>query len=97
MRLFADHIKSTIFLIIYFTWWALFFFWFNSGASDSLESCGAGNGALVMITLIIGSVFALTFSILTITNNGQRRIDYLLFLGMTLFPVILIIFFLNIF
>jgi len=91
MRLFARHIKSTIFLGIYALWWTIFFYWFTSGAAEYPNSCGAANGALVMLTLLIAGVCSLTLLILGLTNKGQKRIDYLIFLGLVLSPLFYII------
>ncbi len=91
MRLFKRHIKSTIALIIYAIWWSFFFNWFDSGKSDYPASCGAANGALVMLSLLIGGTVSLIFSILILSNSGQKRIDYLIFLGLALSPIVFII------
>jgi hypothetical protein len=86
--LFTRHIKSTILLIAYGLWWTYVFYWFTSGASAYPNSCGAANGGLVILTLLIVAIYTLTGSILTITSKGQRRKDFLIFVGLILSPIV---------
>ena len=89
MRIFARHIKSSIFLIFYALWWAYFFHWFTSGAANYPHSCGAANGALVMLTFLLFILFSGTLVVLVITN--KRRADYLVFLLLVQAPILFII------
>jgi len=97
LTIFKRHIYSTIFLGLYFVWWFLIIYWFNSGSADYLKSCGAGNGALVMLTFIVIVIYFLTLLVKMIIAKGQNRWDYLKFLGLVFFPAIALAIYLTIF
>ena len=94
MQIFKRHILSTIFLTIYFVWWLGFISWFAFGNSNSPNSCGAVNGALVVWTAIIVIVNFLTLLVKILITKGQNRADYMKFIGMVLFPVLLLMMYL---
>jgi len=88
VTIFKRHIYSIIFLGLYFVWWTLFIYWFHSGSSDYPHSCGAGNGALVVLTFLLVLIYTVILFIKIISAKGQERWDYLKFLGLVLLPAI---------
>ncbi len=89
--MFKRHIFSTIFLGLYIIWWILFIYWFNSGSSNYPKSCGAANGTLVILTLLIAIIYTFTLFIKIVIAKGQSRWDYIKFLGIILLPAIILI------
>ena len=88
MAIFARHIKSMVAMAIYGLWWAFLLNWFTSGLANAPRSCGAANGALVMLTLLLMAVFGAVLAIFSVMSNGQERKDYLVFLGLLLAPLL---------
>jgi hypothetical protein len=91
MRIFARHKKSTISLMVYALWWIHLFYWFTSGASANPNSCGAANGGLIMLTLLMVVLGTLILLVFALTSKGERRVDYLIFLVLVLIPVIYVL------
>jgi hypothetical protein len=88
MAIFARHIKSTVAMAVYGLWWAFLLNWFTSGSANAPRSCGAANGALVMITLLLMAVFGAVLAVFSILSKGQKRKDYLVLLGLLLAPLL---------
>lgn len=78
-------------MVVYAFWWIHFFYWFNYGKSVYPNSCGAANGALVVLTLLIVAIYSVTLIVLALTNTGQKRTDYLIFLALVLAPILYLI------
>ena len=93
LELFKRHTASTVFLAFYFAWWTLLIYLFVSGSLDYPDSCGAANGALLMLTFLVAAIYALILIIKIGLTQGQKRSDYLKFLGLVLLPVISVILF----
>lgn len=89
MRLFARHIKSSVFLVIYALFWAYLYYWFSTPTSIYPNSCGAANGGLIILVLLLSTIGSLVMIVLAIMEKGQNRIDYSVFLGLILSPVLL--------
>ncbi len=92
MKLFIRHKISTLFLIIYIFWIVFVINWFKSGSSNYPNSCGAANGALIMITFLIIAIYSFIIIIKIIIAKEQNRSDFLKILGLIFFlPIVLII------
>jgi len=89
MNLFKRHITSTFFLGLYLVWWILFIYWFKSGYGASPRSCGAANGALVMLSILIIVFYTLLLIIKFLITRGEGRWDYLKFIGLVHLPAII--------
>ena len=90
MKIFVRHKLSTVLLVIYTLWWVFVLTWFNSDKAAYPHSCGAANGGLIVLSLFISLLYSLGLLFLIILNKGQKRNDYLKFLGFVLLPAILI-------
>jgi hypothetical protein len=88
--MFKRHKTSTIFLVIYYLWWCFLVNFFISGSSAYPNSCGAANGGLIIYTLFIVIIYTLILLIFIIRFSKQARKDYLLFLGLTLAPILIL-------
>ena len=92
MELFNRHKISTFFLIIYIFWIIYVINWFKSGSSNYPNSCGAANGALIMLTFLIIAVYSLILIIKVIIAKEQNRSDFLKIFGLIYFlPIVLIL------
>jgi hypothetical protein len=86
MGLFTRHIKSTLLLLGYAGWWIYITYWFVSGAAAYPNSCGAANGALIIITLLISFLYIVPVLIICIVKKGQTQKDFKIFAGIILAP-----------
>ncbi len=92
MEIFKRHKISTFFLIIYILWMLFVINWFKSGSSGYPNSCGAANGALIMIAFLITAIYSLILIIKIIIAKGQKRSDYLKIFGLVyVLPIVLIL------
>lgn len=88
MALFSRHKTSKIFLIIYAIWWLFLMTYFSTnGNTEYPSSCGLAYGTIVMFTLFITFIYTLLLVIQIIKSKEQKRLDYLVFLNITLSPV----------
>ncbi len=91
MQIFKRHITSTVFLFLYALWWVHFFYWFAYDAAKYPNSCGAANGGLIVLSLLVVAGYSLTTFILTLASKGQKRVDYLIFFVLVLLPILYVI------
>lgn len=82
MALFNRHKISTFFLIIYIFWIIFVVNWFKSGSFNYPNSCGAANGALIMMTFLILAIYSLILVIKIIIAKEQKRSDFLKIFGL---------------
>ena len=74
----------------------LLIYWFTSGSLNYPNSCGAANGALIMLTFLVVAIYVLILIIKLGLSQGQNRSDYLKIIGLVLVPPILAILFIAI-
>ena len=82
MTIFKRHILATMLLGIYVCVWAFSINWFTSDNSKYPNSCGAANGGLLVIDLIVTVVYGLIFFVNIFFQKGDNKLDYLKFLLM---------------
>lgn len=91
---FNKHLLSTILMCFYFLWWLMVCSFFESGSSQRPTSCGAANGALVILSLFLSGIY---FVGLVIRRNKLKKEDVaeygIFFKLLFLIPLALILFF----
>jgi hypothetical protein len=97
LKFFTDYIGSTIFIVIYFAWWIFVLYWFTFVNGKFQNSGGMENGAIIMYSFFIAAFYSLIFSFLALINFKRKRKNFLIFLGIVLFPILLIFLYLFIF
>ena len=88
LNLFKKHKTSTVFLLLYIVWWIFVWRWFSSDSSAYPNSCGAANGGLLMLTILISVIYFIILLIKTAISKEEKRWDYLFFLGIVFFSSI---------
>jgi hypothetical protein len=89
MALFKRNTITTILILPYLYWWYYLIDWF-AGHAKYPQSCGAANGALIILHLLIISVYALIMLINVILRKEESRSDYVKFLLIVIIPAILL-------
>ena len=92
MNLFKRHVLFTIFLFLYLFWILFVILWFKTGTSNYPNSCGAANGGLIILTLLVILIYTIVIILKIIFSKTENRIDYLKILGLTIIlPILFII------
>ena len=94
MVIFRRHIITSIFIVLYCGCWGYTIHWFTWGNASYPNSCGAANGGLLVIDLIVTVVYGLIFFINILFQKGDNKLDYLKFLLIIIaVPAILCLYF----
>ncbi len=84
-------ILTTIFLTFYFIWWIFCFHFFHSIDEDPRSSCGAANGMLVVLILLVFVIYSIITLTLMLLNKGQKRKDFAIALSLVILPFVIAI------
>jgi len=78
-------------MLLYYSWWIHFIYWFTSGAAEYPNSCGAANAGMIMITLVIIFIYSIVLLYLILKNEQQKQKDYIKFIISVYVPIVLLI------
>ncbi len=82
---------TTISLLMYFILWAFCLDFFHKLKNKAIQSCGAANGALLILVMAVFFIYLVTTLVLFIVNKGQNRQDFFIALLLILLPVLIAI------
>lgn len=89
MDILKRHPKSKYLLGIYFLWWTFVLYYCFSLIKQIKPTCDYSPLAIVFISLILGFVYAIGSLIKSLTTQEPNKTDYLIFLGLTTFPLVI--------
>jgi len=89
MSIFKRHTKSFIFLGLYFIWCLLVLYYYFSRPKPTMPTCDFSPILIIPISFLMGIIGIIGFSIKSFTSKEQQRIDYIIFLGIVIIPVII--------
>jgi hypothetical protein len=81
------HEISSIFILLYYVLWLCVLQFFHSGAAAYPNSCGAANGALILLFLFVTLVYTLILLIKILLTEEEKRRDYLKLLLILWLPI----------
>lgn len=84
------HKLSFVFISLYFLQCVLLIKWFTSGVGNYPSSCGAANGALIILFLLTSAVYFFVLLVKILVNHGHQQVDYLKILLINFSPPILL-------
>lgn len=83
----SDYLKrrilTSIALTSYYLIW-FYIFWSFHDIETPEESCGAANGGLIVLMLLISGLYFIITITLTLTSHGQKRKDFKIAFFLTL-------------
>lgn len=88
--IFQKHTFSKCSIAVYFLWWALLIKFLSSKGATHPHSCGAANGAFVMLTFFVALVYSIVLLIKAAFAEGQNRYYYLKCVGIVIAPFLAI-------
>ncbi len=83
------HPYSLFFLSLYFLWWVFVLYYCFCLPRQIHPTCDYSPMAIVLISFLWGSSYACAFLLKSISAKEPAKTDYLLFLGLSLFPLLL--------
>jgi len=89
MGLAKKHPYSLLFLGIYFLWWVFVSYYSFCLPRRIPPACDYSPMAIVVISFLWGSSYALAFLLKSISAKEPAKTDYLVFLGISIFPLLL--------
>ncbi len=92
MNLAKDHKKSTLFLILYFSWWIYFaysFFINNDASRGYLQN----NASLLIISFSIMLIYWLILLFMVLMSKAEKQADFLLFFALVSTPLVITLFY----
>jgi hypothetical protein len=88
MDILKRHAKSKFLLWLYFLWWAFVLYYCFSLHKPIKPADDFSAFAIALICLIWGFIYAIGLTIKSLTANEPDKTDYLIFLGLITFPLI---------
>ena len=81
--------KSTILLGLYFLWWTFVIYYCFSLTKHIKPTCDFFPFGIVLISSLLGFIYVLGFLIKSLATKEPNKTDYLTFLGLIIFPLIM--------
>lgn len=88
MSVFRRHIVSSIFLCLYFLWWMYMLQYIYIPRPDA-PVCDFSPVLFLVFTALLGGIYVIAFLIKYIITDKTKKSDYLIFLQMVIWPIVL--------
>jgi len=88
MDILKRHTKSKLLLGLYSLWWTFVLYYCFSLTKHIKPTCDFSPLAIVFISMLLGLIYTLGFLIKSLTTKEPNKTDYLLFLGVITFPLL---------
>jgi len=89
MDILKKNTKSKFLLGLYFLWWIFVLYYCFSLTKHIKPICDFSPLAIIFISLLLGFIYAIGFLFKSLTAKDPNQTDYLIFLGLTTFPLVI--------
>jgi hypothetical protein len=89
MDILKRHTKSKFLLWLYFLWWSFVLYYFLSSHNQIKQTDDFSAFVIVLISLLLGFIYAIGLTIKSLTTKEPHKTDYLIFLGLATFPLLI--------
>jgi hypothetical protein len=89
MDILNRHTKSKYLLGLYFLWWTFVTYYCFSLTNHIKPTCDFSPLGIIFISMLLGFIYSTCFIIKSFTSKEPIKTDYLIFLGLITFPLII--------